>query len=105
MHYACLSKHWYLYRNLNKIWQAAARGGSTIIVVSFYVFLLHALRVINSGNSFVLYVCYKAAKRRGPSNAYKWFIANLTIADLTFTLLSIMNSVINFLWTWFGGQA
>lgn len=34
----------------------------------------------------------------------KWFIANLAVADLTFTVLTILD-LISFLWTWVGGQA
>lgn len=81
---------------------ATSDGFPTAIVVSFccFYFVVFLLSIV--GNSFVLSVCYKTLRRR--QSSLKWFIANLAIADLTFTVLSILD-LIAFLWTWIGGQA
>lgn len=78
-------------------------GFPTVAVVLFlcFYFLVFVLSAV--GNSFVLYVCYKTVKGQGSSNPLKRFIANLAIADLTFTVLSLLN-FIKFKWTWIGGQ-
>lgn len=68
---------------------------ATFTCVYFLVFLLSI-----AGNSFVLCLCFKLKR---PPCSLKWFIANLAVADLAFTTLSILD-LINFLWTWIGGQ-
>ncbi|XP_015753274.1 PREDICTED: substance-K receptor-like [Acropora digitifera] len=52
----------------------------------------------STGNCFVLIICYR---RRASS--LNWFIANLAMADLTFTLLSILDAI-SFFSHWVGGQ-
>ena len=71
----------------------------TAIVVTFscVYFLVFLLAI--AGNSFVLFLCFK----KRPPYSVKWFIANLAVADLAFNTLSILD-IINFLWTWIGGQ-
>ena len=72
---------------------------TTIVAVFSCVYsMMFLLSIV--GNSFVLYLCYKL-KRRPCS--LRWFIANLAVADLAFTTLSILD-LISFLWTWIGGQ-
>ncbi|XP_015771554.1 PREDICTED: neuropeptide S receptor-like [Acropora digitifera] len=67
-----------------------------MIFGSCFYFVAYALSFI--GNCFVLTICYR---RRASS--LKWFIANLAVADLTFTLLTILDAI-SFLWNWIGGQ-
>ena len=67
---------------------------ATFSCVYFLVFLLSM-----AGNSFVLFLCFK----KRPLCSLKWFIANLAVADVAFNTLSILD-IINFLWTWIGGQ-
>ena len=81
---------------------ATSDGFPTAIVVSFVVFYFLVFMLSTVGNCLVLSICCRAIKRRATS--LKWFIANLAIADLTFTFLSILD-LIAFVWTWLGGQA
>ena len=67
---------------------------ATFSCVYFLVFLLAI-----AGNSLVVFLCFK----KRPPCPLKWFIANLAVADLSFNTLSILD-IINFLWTWIGGQ-
>ena len=53
------------------------------------------------GNSFVLWLCYKLKRQR--ESSLTCCIANLAIADVAFTALSIFDSIV-FLWTWLGGE-
>lgn len=80
---------------------ATSDGFPTVIVVSFVSFYFLVFMLSTVANSFVLSICYRAIKRKASS--LKWFIANLAIADLTFTFLSILD-LITFVWTWLGGQ-
>ena len=82
---------------------ATSDGYPTTIVVAFVCFYSFVFVLSTMANSLVLSVCYKALKIQASSNTLKWFIANLAIADLTFTLLSILD-LISFLWNWVGGQ-
>lgn len=80
---------------------ATSDGFPRAIVVSFVFFYFLVFGLSTIGNCLVLSICYRAIKRNASS--LKWFIANLAIADLTFTCLSILD-FIAFLWTWLGGQ-
>ena len=80
---------------------ATSDGFPTVIVISFVVFYFLVFILSTVGNCLVLSICYRAIKRKASS--LKWFIANLAIADLTFTFLSILDMV-TFVWTWVGGQ-
>ena len=79
----------------------ASDGFPATIVAAFTAvyFLIFLPSIV--GNSFVLSVCYGKLKRQVSS--LKFFIANLAAADLTFTVLTILN-LIMILWTWVGGQ-
>lgn len=83
---------------------ATSDGFPTVIVALFVSFYSLVFVLSTVGNSFVLSVCYRAVKRKPSESSLKWFIANLAVADLTFTMLSILD-LISFLWTWVGGQA
>jgi len=80
---------------------ATSNGFPRAIVVSFVFFYFLVFMLSTVGNCLVLSICYRAIKRKASS--LKWFIANLAIADLTFTFLSILD-FITFIWTWLGGQ-
>ena len=80
---------------------ATSDGFPRAIVVSFVFFYFLVFMLSTVGNCLVLSICYRAIKRKASS--LKWFIANLAIADLTFTFLSILD-FITFIWTWLGGQ-
>ena len=80
---------------------ATSDGFPRSIVVSFVFFYFLVFVLSTAGNFLVLAMCYRAIKRN--TSSLKWFIANLAIADLTFTFLSILD-FITFLWTWLGGQ-
>ena len=80
---------------------ATSDGFPTAIVVSFVFFYFLVFVLSSVGNCLVLSICYRAIKRKASS--LKWFIANLAIADLIFTFLSILD-FITFVWTWLGGQ-
>ena len=79
----------------------ASDGFPATIVAAFTAvyFLIFLPSIV--GNSFVLSVCYGKLKRQVSS--LKFFIVNLAAGDLTFTVLTILD-LINFLWTWVGGQ-
>ena len=79
---------------------ATSDGFPTGIIVSFVVFYSVVFLFSAVGNTVVIYTCYLRIKRGQLSiNA---FIANLAIADLTFTVLSTLDFV-TFLWAWPGG--
>ena len=79
---------------------ATSDGFPTAIVVAFSCVYFLIILISIAGNSFVLYLCFKLKR---PRCSLKWFIANLAIADLAYTTLSIMD-IISFLWAWIGGQ-
>ena len=62
---------------------ATSDGFPRAIVVSFVFFYFLVFGLSTIGNCLVLSICYRAIKRTASS--LKWFIANLAIADLTFT--------------------
>nr|XP_058962306.1 growth hormone secretagogue receptor type 1-like [Pocillopora verrucosa] len=68
----------------------------TFICVYFLIFLSSIV-----GNSFVLWLCYKLKRQR--ESSLTCCIANLAIADVAFTVLSIFD-LVTFLWTWVGGE-
>ena len=72
-----------------------------MIVISFVFFYFLVFMLSTVGNCLVLSICYREIKRKAFS--LKWFIANLAIADLKFSFLSILD-LITFVWTWVGGQ-
>ena len=79
---------------------ATSDGYPTGIVVAFIcVYILVFLSSL-VGNSIVLWLCYKRKRRE---SSLRWYIANLAIADLAFTVLTILD-MISFFWTWIGGQ-
>ena len=82
---------------------ATSDGFPTVIVISFVSLYSLVFLVSTVGNFFVLSVCYRTVKRKTSESSLKWFIANLAVADLTFTILSMLD-LISFLWTWVGGQ-
>ena len=69
---------------------------ATFTCVYFLIFMLSIV-----GNSFVLWLCYKLKRQR--ESSLTCCIANLAIADVAFTALSIFDSIV-FLWTWLGGE-
>ena len=69
---------------------------ATFICVYFLIFLSSFV-----GNSFVLWLCYKLKRQR--ESSLTCCIANLAIADVAFTVLSIFD-LVTFLWTWVGGE-
>ena len=71
----------------------------TAIVVTFSCVYFLVFLLSMAENSFVLFLCFK----KRPPSSIKWFIANLAVADVVFNTLSILD-IINFLWTWIGGQ-
>lgn len=73
---------------------------TAVVVLFTCVYILIFLSSV-VGNSIVLSVCCKKVERR--TSYLKWFIANLAVADLIFTTLTILD-LIGFLWTWVGGQ-
>ena len=80
-----------------------ARDGfpATVVVVFTAVYLLIFLSSV-VGNSFVLSLCYRKLKRQACSP--KLFIVNLAVADLTFIVLTRILDLIDFVWSWVGGQ-
>ena len=79
---------------------ATSDGFPTAIIVSFVVFYSVVFLLSAVGNTVVICASYLKIKRGQRSiNA---FIANLAIADLTFTVLSTLDFV-TFLWAWPGG--
>ena len=69
-----------------------------VFLVIFYstVFIMSAV-----GNAWVIVTCHKNLKQR--HFPLMWLVANLAVADLLFTLLTIFN-VISFFWRWVGGD-
>ena len=80
---------------------ATSDGFSIALVVTFtcVYFLIFLSSIV--GNSFVLWLCYKLKRQR--ESSLTCCIANLAIADVAFTALSIFDSIV-FLWTWLGGE-
>lgn len=72
------------------------------IVISFLLFYSTVLLLSVVGNVIVLCHCHWTIKRR--QSSLKWFIANLAVSDLTFTVLSLLDFTA-YLWTWLGGNA
>ena len=80
----------------------ATSGGFPIALVATFTcvyFLIFLSSIV--GNSFVLWLCYKLKRQR--ESSLTCCIANLAIADVAFTALSIFDSIV-FLWTWLGGE-
>ena len=80
----------------------ATSDGFPIAIVATFTciyFLIFMLSIV--GNSFVLWLCYKLKRQR--ESSLTCCIANLAIADVAFTVLSIFDSIV-FLWTWLGGE-
>lgn len=73
---------------------------TAVVVLFTCIYILVFLSPV-VGNSIVLSVCCKKLERR--TSYLKCFIANLVVADLTFTTLTILD-LISFLWTWVGRQ-
>ena len=69
---------------------------ATFTCVYFVIFMLSIV-----GNSFVLWLCYKLKRQR--ESSLTCCIANLAIADVAFTVLSMFD-LVTFLWTWVGGE-
>ena len=95
---ACLTQH--LKRT--RILHMAMSGGFPIALVATFTcvyFLIFLSSIV--GNSFVLWLCYKLKRQR--ESSLTCCIANLAIADIAFTALSIFDSIV-FLWTWLGGE-
>ena len=80
---------------------ATGDGFPTVIIVSFVCFYVVVFVLSAIGNVAVTYTCYRAIKRT--QRSIHWFIANLALADFTFTVLSTLDFVV-FLWTWLGGR-
>ena len=80
---------------------ATSDGFSIALVVTFtcVYFLIFLSSIV--GNSFVLWLCYKLRRQR--ESSLTCCIANLAIADVTFTVLTIFVLIL-FLWTWVGGE-
>ena len=76
-------------------------GFSIALVVAFtcVYFLIFLSSIV--GNSFVLWLCYKLKRQR--ESSLTCCIANFTIADVTFTVLTIFDLIL-FVWTWVGGE-
>ena len=80
----------------------ATNDGFSIAVVATFTcvyFLIFLSSIV--GNSFVLWLCYKLKRQR--ESSLTCCIANLAIADVTFTVLTIFVLIL-FLWTWVGGE-
>ena len=75
---------------------------STLIVVLFSAFYTTVFILSTFGNIWVLITCYKTLTRR--YFPFMWLLANLATADLSFTFLSVFNSI-GFFWRWFGGNS
>ena len=80
---------------------ATSDGFSIALVVTFtcVYFLIFLSSIV--GNSFVLWLCYKLKRQR--ESSLTCCIANLAIADVAFTVLSMFD-LVTFLWTWVGGE-
>ena len=81
---------------------ATSDNFSTLIVVLFSTFYTTIFIFSTFGNIWVLVTCYKTLKRR--YFPFMWLLANLATADLSFTFLSVFNSV-GFWWKWVGGNS
>ena len=81
---------------------ATSDNFSTLIVVLFSTFYTTIFIFSTFGNIWVLVTCYKTLKRR--YFPFMWLLANLATADLSFTFLSVFNSV-DFWWKWVGGNS
>ena len=92
---ACLTQH--LKRT--RILHMATSGGFPIALVATFTcvyFLIFLSSIV--GNSFVLWLCYKLKRQR--ESSLTCYIANLAIADVAFTVLTIFD----LMWTWVGGE-
>ena len=77
----------------------ATSGGFPIALVATFTcvyFLIFLSSIV--GNSFVLWLCYKLKRQR--ESSLTCYIANLAIADVAFTVLTIFDLT----WTWVGGE-
>ena len=77
----------------------ATSGGFPIALVATFTcvyFLIFLSSIV--GNSFVLWLCYKLKRQR--ESSLTCYIANLAIADVAFTVLTIYY----LMWTWAGGE-
>ena len=91
----CLTQH--LKRT--RILHMATSGGFPIALVATFTcvyFLIFLSSIV--GNSFVLWLCYKLKRQR--ESSLTCYIANLAIADVAFTVLTIFD----LMWTWVGGE-
>ena len=80
---------------------ATSDGFSVAVVATFtcVYFLIFLSSIV--GNSFVLWLCYKLKRQR--ESSLTCCIANLAIADITFTVMTIFDLIV-FVWTWVGGE-
>ena len=81
---------------------AITNNFSTHIVVLFAAFYSTVFILSTVGNTWVLVTCYKALKRR--HFPFMWSLATLASADLSFTLLTVFNSV-GYFHQWVGGNS
>ena len=81
---------------------AITNNFSTLIVVLFAVFYTSVFILSTVGNTWVLVTCYKTLKRR--NFPFMWLLATLASADLSFTLLTVFNSV-GYFEQWVGGNS
>ena len=72
------------------------RKNGVYLCVYFLIFLSSIVE-----NSFVLWLCYKLRRQR--ESSLTCCIANLAIADVTFTVMTIFDLIV-FVWTWVGGE-
>ena len=75
---------------------------STLSVVLFGVFYITVFALSILGNTWVLVMCYKTLKQR--HSPFMWLLTNLATSDLSFTLLTVFNSI-GFYWQWLGGNS
>ena len=75
---------------------------STLIAVLFAAFYTTVFILSTAGNIWVLVTCYKTLKRR--HFPFMWLLATLASADLSFTLLTVFNSV-GYFHQWVGGNS
>ena len=85
-----------------RILHMATSDGFPIAIVATFTcvyFLIFLASIV--GNSFVLWLCNKLKRQR--ESSLTCCIANLAIADVAFTVLTIFDLIV-FLWTWVGGE-
>ena len=88
---------------INRTAMAASDTFPLAIAVSYLLFYSTVLLLSIVGNVIVLCHCHWTIKRRQSSSSIKWFIANLAVSDLTFTVLSLLDFTA-YSWTWRGGN-